>query len=451
MKGISRNALLKICSSFIILYCILVLVSGAQSEPIRDSILITLLLSNIAIFFGGIRENPADPWNQILAIWILLGFFHPIARNNSNESYFQGQLGVSVVETMPKASIYLGIGMLFTLLGVSRGKNSLSKKPSLRNGYHLHLTPITEAILTIIWIVSTLFLLKEIGISGYLKWRSRETQVSLISVSSYLFFTNYLLIVPGILRLRRANRSRIDLMLGLAFLYSPVLINTLSGNRIFVIPILILHYYILSTQNLRINLLKVFVFFIVILISISGLRFLRESSDPHSTYRTLTFSQQQISIFEGQDLAMLDNLSLLVNSKARNPEFPLIDYLNIVTKPIPRQIWQSKPPTFDQKLNSILLPAKFQNGYGFSFTFIGESLYELGIGGIPIVGFLFGLFLGRCKKWVGSGELSRHYIAGVISISMIVIFVRGSFSADSPRLLFALFPLFLCKYRKYQM
>ncbi len=448
MNTISRNTLLKICSSFIILYCIFVLGNGAQNQFIRDSILITLLLSNIAILFGGIKKNPADPWNQILAIWIMLGFFHPIARYYSNESYFKGQLGVSVVESMPRASVYLGIGMLFTLFGVSRGQNSISKKPSVGDGRSLHITPMSEAFLMIIWIVGTLFLLREIGISGLLQWRSRETQISLISVSSYLFFTNYLLIVPAILRLRRTNRSRIDLILGLVFLYAPVLMNTLSGNRIFVIPILILHFYIQNAQRLRINLLKVFVFFAVILVFISGLRFLRESSDPYSTYKKLTFSQQQISIFEGQDLAMLDNLSLLVNSKARNSEFPLIDYLNILTKPIPRQIWPSKPPTFDQKLNSILLPAKFQKGYGFSFTFIGESLYELGVGGIPLVGFLFGLFLGRCKKWVGSGELSRHYVVGVIAISMIVIFARGSFSADSPRFLFALLPLFLCKYRK---
>jgi oligosaccharide repeat unit polymerase len=401
----------------------------------------------VAIFFGGVKSNPVDPWNQILAIWVLLGFLHPIARNYSNESYLNGQLGLSVIDSMPRASFYLALGMLFTLFGISIGERGSSRKSFLAKKLNLFLSPVAETILVIIWLTGTLLLLRQIGFSGLLQWRSRETQVSLLSVSSYLFFTNYLLIVPAILRLRKLNRSNVDLIVGLIFLYAPVLINTLSGNRIFVIPILILHFYLQSANTIKIGFIKVFVFFLVILVFISGLRFFRETSDPYSTYKNFTFSQQQISIFEGQDLAMLDNLSLLVRSQVRNPDFPLIDYLNIFTKPIPRQIWPSKPATFDQKLNSVLLPSKYQAGYGFSFTFIGESLYEIGVVGIPLVGFLFGVFLGRSKKWIKRGELSRHYVVGVIAIAMIIIFARGSFSADSPRFLFALLPLVLTKYK----
>lgn len=448
MKNTLTNSLLRVISILVILYCIYFLQNSGPNQLILKSIFITILFVNFAIFFGGVKKNPVDPWNQVLAIWILIGVFHPLARSFSDEAYTQGQLGLSVVASMPNASVYFGVGMLFTLFGISRGEKGASRRHFLPAGQVPYLSPISEIFLVIVWLIGTLLLLRQIGIPGLLQWRSRETQASLLSVSSYLFFTNYLLIVPAILRLRKIDRTKVDLSLGLFFLYAPVLINTLSGNRIFVIPILVLHFYIQSAHKKRINLLRVFIFVGVILVFISGLRFLRESSDPYSTYKDLTFSQKQTSIFEGQDLAMLDNLSLLVNSEAHNSDFPLIDYLNIFTKPIPRQIWPSKPATFDQKLNSVLLPSKFQVGYGFSFTFVGESFYEIGEIGIPLVGFLFGLFLGWCKKCVILGDFSRQYIASVIAIAMIIIFARGSFSADSPRLIFALLPLFLVKYRR---
>lgn len=448
MKNALPISLLKVSSLLVILYCIFFLQKSGSNQQISRSICITLLLVSMALFFGGVKKNPVDPWNQILAIWILIGIFHPLARNFSSESYTQGQLGLSVVASMPKASVYFGIGMLLTLYGISRGEKGAPRRRFLTDGQVPYLGPLSEIFLVIVWLIGTLLLVRQIGILGLLQWRSRETQASLMSVSSYLFFTNYLLIVPAILRLRKINRSKIDLSLGLFFLYAPVLINTLSGNRIFVIPILILHFYIQSAHKNRINLLRVLIFFGVILVFISGLRFLRESSDPYSTYKDLTFSQKQTSIFEGQDLAMLDNFSLLVNSQAHNSDFPLIDYLNIFTKPIPREIWPSKPATFDQKLNSVLLPSKFQVGYGFSFTFVGESFYEIGEVGIPVVGFLYGFFLGWCKKCVMLGDYSRQYIASVIAIAMIIIFARGSFSADSPRLIFAFLPLFLIKYRR---
>lgn len=447
MIKISGHGILRVISVTVIICCLFFFGNNSQNQPIRETVVITALLVNIAILFGGIKKNPLDPWNQILMVWILFGLVHPLARNYSGESYLKGQLGLSAIDSMPRASFYFGLGMLFTLLGISIGVRSAPGRHALQNRQKLHLASTAEIFLVLIWVGGTLLLLRQIGFSGLLQWRSRETQDSLVSVSSYLFFTNYLLIVPAILRLRKLERSKFDYFLGLVLLYAPVLINMLSGNRIFVIPILILHFFLENGHKIRINFFRIIGFFLIILILMSGLRFFRESLDPTSSYKKLSFSQQQISIFAGQDLAMLDNFSLLVNADLHNTGFPLVDYLNIVTKPIPRQIWPSKPATFDQKLNSRLLPSNFQKGYGFSFSFIGESFYQIGIIGIVIIGLLFGIFLGWCNKWIGSGVLSKKYIVSVIALSMMIIFIRGSFSADLPRFLFALTPLILTKKR----
>jgi hypothetical protein len=181
------------------------------------------------------------------------------------------------------------------------------KPPDQEN---LHLPVAFEVLIVLVWIFGSLLLIRQIGFTGLTQWRSRQTQTALLSVSSYLFFTNYLLIVPGLLRLLRKNRTSVDKSIGLSMLYAPVIFNILSGNRIFVIPILILHFYIYSSNSKSITFTRIIVAILVMFLVISGLRFFRESSDPYSRFTSSSFIEQQLSIFEGQDLAMLDNLSL---------------------------------------------------------------------------------------------------------------------------------------------
>jgi len=414
------------------------------SNPISDAVLISLLGVLLVVLAGGLKEHPFDPWNQIIVVWLLIGVFHPLARSSSTEPYSRGQLGLNVVDSLPRASLILSLGSLVTLAGiasVSRRDPSISTKElqpstiSLKKGW--------EAILVCVWLLGTLLLIQRIGLSGLSQWRSRETQATLLNVSSYLWFTNYLLAVPALLRLLRVNRSKRDLSIGLALLYAPVGVNVLSGNRIFVIPIMILHFSVYSIRKRELKMFRVILLLLIVFIAISGLRGLRESTDPYSSYNRLNFIEKQNTLFEGQDMAMLDNLSLLVKSNARNPDFPLIDYFNIFTKPVPRQLWPSKPRTFDQKVNELILPSQSKAGYGFSFTFIGESFYEFGIVGVVFVSYFFGLFLGYCTRWVRNTHTTKLQLVGLVTLSLIVVFFRGSFSADSPRLIFALLPLLL--------
>jgi len=420
------------------------LVDPALTDPISEAVLISLLGALIAILAGGLKENPFDPWNQIIIVWILLGVLHPLARNYSNEAYSRGQLGLSVTDSLPKASLIFALGCLATLAGVASGRRG--NLPTGRNGLRsstIELKKGWETILVSIWLLGTFLLIQRIGLSGLTQWRSRETQSTLISVSSYLWFTNYLLIVPALIRLLRKDRTKRDQILGLIMLYAPVGINILSGNRIFIIPIIILHFLIYSMKQKSLKLSTIFLLLLIVFIAISGLRNFRESADSYSSYNRLSFVEKQLTIFQGQDLAMLDNLSLLVKSDARNSDFPFIDYINIFTRPIPRQIWPTKPRTFDQKLNDLLLPSEFKAGYGFSFTFVGESFYQLGITGVLLVSYFFGVFLGICTKWTRNMGSSKLQIIGLISISLFIVFMRGSFSADAPRLIFSLLPVLL--------
>lgn len=445
MMAVNSYKLFRVFSFLVFILISLKILTSSSLDSIHEAILINLAGIFFAVTCGGIRKDLFDPWNQILAVWALIGILHPFARYLSTESYFSGQFGIEIADSLPKASILFSSGALITLFGISKGRRNrnLTLKPPDQD--NLHLPVAFEVFIVLVWIFGSLLLIRQIGFSGLTQWRSRQTQTALLSVSSYLFFTNYLLIVPGLLRLLRKNRTSVDKGIGLCMLYAPVIFNILSGNRIFVIPILILHFYIYTSNSKNITFTRIIVAILVIFLVISGLRFFRESFDPYSRFTSSSFIEQQLSIFEGQDLAMLDNLSLLVRVDERNEGVPFVDYLNIVTRPIPRQFWPSKPLTFDQKINQLLLPTKAQAGYGFSFTFIGEAFYQFGYLGVLIVCFFYGNFLGRCTIWSHSNRNLRLKVIGLISISLIVVFARGSFSADSPRLLFSLLPLLFIK------
>jgi oligosaccharide repeat unit polymerase len=438
---VNSDKLFRVFSFLVFILTSLKILKSTSLDSIHEAILINLAGIFFAVTCGGIRKNLFDPWNQILAVWALIGTLHPLARYLSTESYFRGQFGIEMADSLPKASILFSSGALITLFGISMGRRNKNLTLKPLDQEKLRLPVVFEVFIVLVWIFGSLLLIRQIGFSGLTQWRSRQTQTALLSVSSYLFFTNYLLIVPGLLRLLRKNRTSVDKGIGLSMLYAPVILNVLSGNRIFVIPILILHFYIYSSNSKNITFTRIIIAILVIFLVISGLRLLRESSDPYSRFTSSSFIEQQLSIFEGQDLAMLDNLSLLVRADERNDGVPFVDYLNILTRPIPRQLWPSKPLTFDQKINQLLLPSKAQAGYGFSFTFIGEAFYQLGYLGVLIICFFYGIFLGRCTIWSRSDRNVRLKVIGLISICFIVVFVRGSFSADSPRLLFSLLPL----------
>ncbi len=182
----------------------------------------------------------------------------------------------------------------------------------------------------------------------------------------------------------------------------------------------------------------------LLLVLLVGIRLYRQSSDEYLTSEGKNGVAYVFSdVFQGQDTAMLGNFAVLHESIAWiAPSFPGSAYAAAALSPIPRQMWPEKPRTLDQVLNAELLPRQKQQGFGFSFTFLGEAYYNLGPSGVIGVGLLVGMLFARLEEYIAS-TLPSQTILGAALLPLVIVILRGSFSADAPRLVMTAVPAML--------
>lgn len=140
-----------------------------------------------------------------------------------------------------------------------------------------------------------------------------------------------------------------------------------------------------------------------------------------------------VKTFTGEDLAMAPALSILLESNI--PRLYGTSYLEMVTKPIPRSWWESKPIPLDTQLMFQLFPSV--RGSGFAFSSISEPYVNFGPAGVVVFFTLLGIFLRIL--------LSSLYRRGGIYIflnawtaAFMFYLMRGNLSMDIQRYLFPL-------------
>lgn len=228
-------------------------------------------------------------------------------------------------------------------------------------------------------------------------------------------------------------RSRHVLLVVSGALLTPALF---TGNRFFII------YYglVLVLINLgksRLVNKKIAIFLIVLLPLIVVIpreaRNSVEGLNPQSASQLFT-KNTFLKTFSGEDLAMAPALSILILSES--PSLNGATYIGMLTKPIPRNVWSSKPVPIDTQIMFQLFPEVARNT-GFAFSALSEPYLNFG----PMGVILFFLLLGKLNSGLFKrvSEKGGIYIYLNAWISAFTIYLmRGNLSMDIQRCAFPL-------------
>ena len=231
----------------------------------------------------------------------------------------------------------------------------------------------------------------------------------------------------------RQHRSKNLLLLASALILTPALF---TGNRFFII------YYGLVLVLINLGKTKVInkkiTFFLIILVPLVVVipREARNSAVGLNTQTaTELFTKDAfLKTFSGEDLAMAPALSILIESQL--PRLNGSSYIGMLTKPIPRNLWSSKPIPIDTQLMYQVFP-EVARYTGFAFSALSEPFLNFG----PIGVVIFFLLLGRlCSRlFKGASEKGGIYIYLNAWISAFMIYlIRGNLSMDIQRCAFPL-------------
>ncbi len=150
------------------------------------------------------------------------------------------------------------------------------------------------------------------------------------------------------------------------------------------------------------------------------------------------YSIQEISqTVIGGDALMIPTLSILIPEIGnRVASLHGSSYLNLVTKPIPRALWENKPIEFDMYLNDALFP-ETSRFYGVSFSAISEPLANFGVFGVAVffalIGYLYDLLVIRRFELNLRSIIIASWLTG-----FCFILIRGNLTTDYHRVVFPL-------------
>ena len=397
-----------------------------------------------ALCIGGRQRSWYSPLYVLAVAWTLVGVINPLLAG-LQDRYSSWVLGVNVTASLVAAALLGGVGVCAMAFGM---RVSLHQPASIARLQEFRLYPaggpMTELFLVLIYLIATALLIQQVGFGTLLSWRSDPSRQVLSDTSNYLIYTGYFLIVPALARLMRASSLiSTTALIGWLMLLLSQLIAILSGSRIAVIPCLLSVFIVLSLRHKHSSRATLAVLLVAVLGVAIGFRVWRQSSDVvQASLGQNSISYIAVDVFAGQDTAMLGNFAVVVQAGSyARADFPGEAYLISLVRPIPRELWASKPQTLDQQLNALLLPVQYQQGYGFSFTCFAEALYNGGLLGVILVSFLLGL----CWGWVYWRLLApsspRHLLLAVAVIPLLIVILRGSVSADYPQLVLTALPV----------
>jgi oligosaccharide repeat unit polymerase len=216
-----------------------------------------------------------------------------------------------------------------------------------------------------------------------------------------------------------------------------------SGNRsVFIYFVSIVLVIYLST-GFKIK----FKHLILALSSIPVLLFAPSSYRGQSTL-SLTSLRESFSIQSFQnfltagDTLMAPAMSILLqNLQNGTVEFNGFSYINILLKPIPRDIWSSKPIEFDTQLMYANFP-EYARFVGFSFSSLSEPYANFGL--LGVIGFF--LLLGFLNQRLFLRSLKQQLLPILTNswtATFMYILARGNLSTDIHRILFPLITIFI--------
>jgi len=225
-----------------------------------------------------------------------------------------------------------------------------------------------------------------------------------------------------------------------------------TGNRFFTIyyTMVLILIFLASGRNIR---KRFIVFSLVILVFVVVVpreyRGLVERPSPTKLLKLL--SQENLTkTFSGEDLAMAPGFAiLLANNEFSKTKLQGRSYLHIISKPIPRSIWEGKPNPISQRIMAENFP-EVSRSTGFAFSALCEPYLNFGPPGVILFFFLLGVF------WQGLFRLSvvENTTIGIYLNSWIAPFaiylMRGDLSVDIQRcafpLIVGLMPVLLFKF-----
>jgi O-antigen polysaccharide polymerase Wzy len=399
-----------------------------------------------ALCLGGRQRVWSSPLYVLALAWTVVGVVHPLLIG-LQDPYSNLVLGVDVTASLVPAAVIAGAGVCAMAMGM---RLALRKTAGISRPLVFCLDPVggaaTELVLVLLYLATTAVLIQQVGFQTLLHWRSDPSRQALSETSNYLIFTGYLLIVPALARLLRARTLISGTALpawGLLLLSQTTAI--LSGSRIEVIPCILSVYIVLSLRREHFSRTRAAVALLVVLAVAIGFVAWRQSSDvTQASLGHNSISYIASDVFEGQDTAMLGNFAVLVKADGgARASFPGEAYLAILARPIPHELWDSKPLTLDQQLNTSLLPVQEQQGFGFSFTCFGEALYNGGVLSVVFVSLLLGLFWGGLHRRLLARSTPRQVLVAAALVPLLIVILRGSLSADYPRLVLSALPAML--------
>lgn len=391
-----------------------------------------------------------SPINQLLVFWLMCGVLNPALSYFVRDTY---RLVVLNTNSLLLASVLCAVGMHVFTLGYSSAESFVKSKSQAMVSKPIEKKfPITlEISLLIVWLLSTVYLVSKLGFNGILRYRSPETISTLVSVEKYPIYASYLLIYPAVHRLLYSGSNRRNNLIAYIYLAAASLLPILSGGRLFFIPIIIA--VLLTRTSLRLTYPEQFGSLksryiagsFLIVSAVVFMRSFRQSFDERflSLYGNSTIDNLIIT-FAGPDTKMLSNFSRLLDVseqfKENNSD---LFYWRLLSLPIPRSWWESKPYSFDFDANIFI--GNYGKGYGSSFTFFAEAYFSGGILILILVSLIFGI---ACRI-VYSSYLNPSSISSlafqIVVISQLIVFYRGSLTADFPRIVLAVLPFVVMK------
>lgn len=355
-------------------------------------------------------------------------------------------------ENVGNANVLCAISITSLTLGNMLASNILNKRPSRRlNVNHLKLNRPNQFLsifLSIFWLILFFLWVRDQGgiLTAILSTRSEQSRFQVDKTNGYGVDAIYA--IEGILLIWIVFLRSIDniglkrkLTLRIIFgLYFIILIPSIfNGDRSKFIFFLLAFFLALNSTGMQLKKPTLLIIIILLGIAISIPRVYRASTDVSlsSAVEIASSSKTYIDTLSQEDLAMAPALSILINQDFHDAlRFQGTSYVSLISKPVPRKLWQNKPIPFDVQIMRNVFPneSKF---VGYAFSCISEPYANFGLIGVVVFFLVLGLFNFYISALAKSTSIWKK-TSCLWWVAFMFILARGNLTTDIQRVLFPL-------------
>lgn len=430
---------------------------GITASAVRPYMLPVLILAAasiaVALWAWTILRDLTHPIFLLIACVVVLYVLRPVAAFGEN---YHGQLGYDFLDEAPRtlwivtagcATAYGAFAIRMVYLRAEQPPGNPRRSiASIRIHPAVEIGVVGIAVLAFAWWLVG----QGGGVSFIFSGRSSSTNQALRDSSAYLYFAPQTVLPLGILRL--VNPSSNDHSWNRTIALAEILFSQIAslgfGNRIVLLPaafalLLLAPWRDGKYLSIRSIVAVGFILFVLVITLPRELR-VNAGSEAGTVADAIDILDASTAFLQGQDTAMIDNLSILVMKMGEGTDFAYGQtYLAAAVKFVPRTVWPTRPRVADEQINSALFKLPSYN-YGFSFGYFGEPYYNFGVSGVIAAGGVAGwavAFLGDRARRTRS-PISMTVC--LVSVAYIVIYMRGGIGVDYHRqliMLSALLPI----------